>query len=59
MALDPFKHKSGDVQSPYRTAQAVVYDADFAFVSRGIYVGAAGNVSVVMADGATAVAARG
>lgn len=55
MANDPFKHKSGDVQSPFRTAHAVTYGVDFGFVSRGIHVGSAGNVSVVMADGATAV----
>ncbi|MEX3008357.1 hypothetical protein [Hoeflea sp. TYP-13] len=55
MTNDPFKHKSGDVQSPFRSAHAVTYDADFLFTSRAVYVGAAGDVSVILADGSTAV----
>lgn len=54
MTMDPFKSKSGDVRSPYRTAHAVTFDSDFEFTSRAVYAGAAGDVSLVLADGATA-----
>ncbi|WP_419911915.1 spike base protein, RCAP_Rcc01079 family [Hoeflea sp.] len=54
MTIDPFKSESGDVQSPFRTAHAVTLDADFAFTSRAVYAGAAGDLSVVLADGGAA-----
>ena len=54
MTIDPFKSKSGDVRSPYRTAHPVTPDVDFSFTSRAIHVGASGNLSIVLADGATA-----
>lgn len=54
MTIDPFKSKSGDVRSPYRTAHGVTLDADFDFTSRAVYAGAAGNLSVVLADGGAA-----
>ena len=54
MTIDPFKSKSGDVRSPFRSAHAVTLDADFDFTSRAVYAGAAGDVSVVLADGGTA-----
>ena len=54
MTIDPFKSKSGDVGSPFRTAHAVSLDSDFAFTSRAIYAGADGEISLKMADGATA-----
>ena len=55
MTIDPFKSKSGDVRSPFRTGHAVTFDVDFDFTSRAIWVGAAGDVSVVLADGSTTV----
>ncbi|WP_136661708.1 hypothetical protein [Nitratireductor sp. XY-223] len=54
MTIDPFKSKSGDVRSPFRTAHAVTLDTDFDFTSRAVYAGAAGDLSVVLADGGTA-----
>ena len=54
MTIDPFKSKSGDVRSPFRTAHAVSLNSDFAFTSRAIFAGAAGDLSVKLADGATA-----
>jgi hypothetical protein len=40
---------------PARNAAAVVLDADFANVSRGIMVGVSGNVSVNMSGTGTAI----
>lgn len=54
MTIDPFKSRSSDVRSPYRTARNISLDVDFDFTSRAIYVGAAGDLSVVLADGAAA-----
>lgn len=54
MTIDPFRSKSGDVRSPFRTAHAVTLGTDFQFTSRAIYAGTAGDLVLVMADGATA-----
>lgn len=54
MTIDPFRSKSGDVCSPFRTAHAVTLGTDFQFTSRAIYAGAGGDLALVMADGATA-----
>ena len=54
MTMDPFRSKSGDIRSPFRTAHAVTLGTDFDFTSRAIYAGADGDIALVLADGATA-----
>jgi len=54
-ALDQFGHRTGGaLDQPAGNAEAVTpSDAtDLTYVSRGLYVGGAGNVAVVMVSGA-------
>lgn len=41
------------LDSPATGIEAVTYDQDFAYLSRGLWVGADGNVSVVTSRGQT------
>lgn len=52
-ATDSFGGRGGSIDSPASSGEAITkHDTnDFAFVSRGIYVGGTGDVSAVMADG--------
>lgn len=51
--MDPFENHSSSLQAPARGAAAVVPDddAELAYMTRALYVGGAGDVSVRMADG--------
>lgn len=52
-AVDSFGGRGNSIDSPASGGEAVTaHDTnEFATVSRGIYVGGAGNVAAVMADG--------
>jgi len=52
-ANDSFGGRGGSIDAPASGGEAVTpHDStEFATVSRGIYVGGAGNVAAVMADG--------
>lgn len=51
--LDPYAGYFQYLGDPAKKAQAVVVATPFANLCRGIYVGGAGDVTVMLADGST------
>ena len=55
MAIDRFFSMSNSIAGPATSGETITPNdaADIGFVTRGLWVGGAGNISVVMMDGQT------